>query len=145
MENKVYVVTRGEYSDYGIEHIFSTREAAEKYCTIDKNKYDEPMIKEWNLEDGSNILIEQVYRAINFTLADKADSNPVWEMQYNDSPFTFEINKYNRGGYYYYYGEKIITYFGGTIPVSKTIETDEEASKIIFDHIAKWKAEQLNL
>ena len=144
MENKVYVVTRGEYSDYGIEHIFSTREAAEKYCAIDKDKCYEPMIEEWNLEDGSNILIEQVYRAINFTLADKADSNPVWEMQYNDSPFTLEINMYNRGGSYYCFGEKT-TYFGGTIPVSKTIETDEEASKIIFNHITKWKAEQLNL
>lgn len=135
MENKVYMVIRGEYSDYGIEHIFSTREAAEKYCAIDKNKYDEPMIEEWNLEDGSNILIEQVYRAIRFTLADKADSNPVWEMQYNDSPFTLEINTYNRGGGYYC--------FGGTIPVSKTIETGEEASKIIFDHIAKWKQNNL--
>ena len=36
---KVYVITRGEYSDYGIERIFSTREAAEKYCAMDNDKY----------------------------------------------------------------------------------------------------------
>ncbi len=29
--SKVYVVTRGEYSDYSISHVFSTLELAEKY------------------------------------------------------------------------------------------------------------------
>lgn len=33
----------------------------------------------------------------------------------------------------------------GNIPVSKTITDDEKAKKIIFDHLAKWKAEQLGL
>jgi len=34
MEKKIYIVTSGEYSDYGIEAVFSTKEAAEKYATI---------------------------------------------------------------------------------------------------------------
>ena len=35
--NQVYVVTSGEYSDYGINAIFTTRELAEDY--VDKVNY----------------------------------------------------------------------------------------------------------
>jgi hypothetical protein len=47
----VYVVTTGEYSDYGIKAIFSAKELAEKYvadCLTDK--YDFPAIVEWELD-----------------------------------------------------------------------------------------------
>lgn len=33
--DKVYVVTSGDYSEYSIEKIFSTREMADKYCAME--------------------------------------------------------------------------------------------------------------
>lgn len=61
--NKVCVITRGEYSDYGIETIFTNREAAEKYCAVYSNVYgDEPMIEKWNITDGSEIECQHVYK-----------------------------------------------------------------------------------
>lgn len=37
-ENKAYVVTAGEYSDYRIEGIFSSREKAEEYINHSTDK-----------------------------------------------------------------------------------------------------------
>lgn len=36
MTKKVYAVSSGEYSDYGIEHIFSTKEKAEEFIKLQK-------------------------------------------------------------------------------------------------------------
>jgi hypothetical protein len=47
--NKVYVVVSGEYSDYGIEAIFSTREAAEEYMKVVTLSYS-PAIEEWDID-----------------------------------------------------------------------------------------------
>ena len=45
-ENKVYVVTAGEYSDYRIEGVFSSREKAEEYINHSTNP-DLNGIDEW--------------------------------------------------------------------------------------------------
>lgn len=50
----VYVVTRGCYSDYGIERIFSTRELAEQYVAAfatATRSADGYRIEEWTLDD----------------------------------------------------------------------------------------------
>ena len=38
---KVYVVTSGEYSDYHIDAVFDSREAAEVYCALGHGEYVE--------------------------------------------------------------------------------------------------------
>ena len=65
---KVYIVTSGDYSDYSIDSVFSTREAAEKRCAVWRQEelWDEPIIEEYELEDGSNIEVKQLYKAMVF-------------------------------------------------------------------------------
>lgn len=60
MENKVYVVASGEYSDYSIEAVFSTKELANDYVQqhgtrfrIEEYNIDEEVVKEtklWRIE-----------------------------------------------------------------------------------------------
>lgn len=45
---KVFIVTRGDYSDYGIERVFSTRQLAEAYLD---NRDDESRIEEYELDE----------------------------------------------------------------------------------------------
>lgn len=48
MENKVYVVTSGEYSDYSIEAVFSTVGLAESYIQQNGTEF---RIEEYNLDE----------------------------------------------------------------------------------------------
>lgn len=59
--SKVYVVTRGEDYKYHIDCVFSNREAAEKYCAVYADIFDEPKIEEYDLEDGTNIDVDHIY------------------------------------------------------------------------------------
>lgn len=54
----LYVVTSGEYSDYGIEAIFSTRELAQSYidATTSGDRWSQPGIEEWELDPGADDL-----------------------------------------------------------------------------------------
>lgn len=48
----IYVVTEGEYSDYHIEGVFLTKEAAEKYMKLHcYGKYDYPEVEEYETMD----------------------------------------------------------------------------------------------
>lgn len=137
--NKVYVVTRGKYSDYGIESIFTNREAAEKFCAVHPNIHgDEPMIEEWDISDGTEIECEKVYRAIFFSLY-YDDRISYIDMKYSTKPFTLDICKDRSTDWYIMQG------ISGYIPVNKRIEDTEVVKKIIYDNVAKWKAEQAGL
>lgn len=46
---KVYIVTQGDYSDYHIEQVFSTREKAQEY--IDHTGYDNSWIEEYDVDE----------------------------------------------------------------------------------------------
>lgn len=51
---KVYIVTRGSYSDYHIEKVFINKEQAESFvqlCNYHKDAYDLMEIEEWDAED----------------------------------------------------------------------------------------------
>lgn len=53
---KVYLVTSGTYSDYGVEAIFLDRQNAEAYCAArdtHSNCYDLHSIEEWDNSDGN--------------------------------------------------------------------------------------------
>lgn len=53
MNNKVYVVRYGAYSDQGIAGVFSTEEKAKRYCDIKNeiNSYDDYWIDEYILDE----------------------------------------------------------------------------------------------
>lgn len=149
---KVYAITRGEYSDYHIEKIFSTREAAEKYCAVDADKYDEPMIEEYYLENGSEIQIDRVYKAIFFqvipawTHGNRPVDRVLSSMKYSLSPFPTDIQENRKVEEKY--GNIIAAYKGisGWIPVAETPDLhDKKVEKMIRDRVAKWKAEQNGL
>lgn len=50
----IYIVTSGEYSDYGINAIFDAQEKAEAYIAYERThrKYWRPNIEEWELNEG---------------------------------------------------------------------------------------------
>ena len=48
MSKKIYVVTSGEYSDYSIQRVYSTKQMAEEFC----DRYDDDFrIEEYNLDE----------------------------------------------------------------------------------------------
>lgn len=52
---KIYIVTSGSYSDYGIDAVFSTKELAEIFVS----RFGEDMnIEEWDLDKGESELRE---------------------------------------------------------------------------------------
>lgn len=55
--NKVFVVTSGSYSDYGIDAIFTTRELAQSFIDAFKtDKWNEMDIEEWDLDPNKKHL-----------------------------------------------------------------------------------------
>ena len=57
--NKVFVVTSGTYSNYGIDAIFTTRELAQSFIDAFKaDKWKEMVIEEWDL-DPNKIHLKQ--------------------------------------------------------------------------------------
>lgn len=48
MEKKIYIVTSGEYSDYRIDAVFTTKEKAVEYVEQNGTNYD---IEEYNLDE----------------------------------------------------------------------------------------------
>lgn len=132
--DKVYVVTRGNYSDYRIEKIFATRYAAEKYCAIDTNEWDKPNIEEWDVRDGSNIQIDKVYKAVECTKWKFTGKLTIGETLYGSSPFVLSYDP--KPGYDYE------TYI---VPINRGIEGYDHIKKIILDSIAKYTAERIGL
>lgn len=48
---KIYVVTEGQYSDYGIRAVFLSREKAAAYIKANEGKYDDYFIEEYETSD----------------------------------------------------------------------------------------------
>ena len=104
---------------------------------MDNDKYDSPMIEEWDLEDGSNIICPNVYKAIWFVERYYGLS---FKIVYSNKPFMRDIQKdrENKLGY--------ILGISGYIPITKEIENKEDViEKIIRDNITIWKAQQAGL
>jgi len=56
MKNIIYVVTSGEYSAYGIEAVFDSKDLAKKFIDAFGNNYEEFMIEEYELNPHSKQL-----------------------------------------------------------------------------------------
>jgi len=54
MKNTIYVVTSGEYSDYGIDAIFTSKELAQKFVDSFNSGYFN--IEEWDLDPNATHL-----------------------------------------------------------------------------------------
>ena len=95
----VYIVTSGEYSDYGIDAVFQDRNKAESYCKC----HPDAEIEEWELFDDNiytpynvvyihmDILENNGQRIdFNFQTLSKEDAN--YYMTNNDSVTVFSSN-----------------------------------------------------
>jgi predicted glycosyl hydrolase (DUF1957 family) len=61
-EMRVFVVTTGNYSDYGIDSIFSTREKAEAYVKKNSHVLDCVNIDEWEVDSNSKAVERKYWR-----------------------------------------------------------------------------------
>src|SRR5579872_4521142 len=75
--NKVYLVTHGDYSDYGVCAVFSTRELADKYV----NGHNEYNIEEWGLDDNTENAIRTSYTCA-IGLQDSPKRKNSWDKTY---------------------------------------------------------------
>ena len=124
MEKKIYVITSGEYSDYHIVAIYTTREMAEEFiqsngndCTIEEYDIDKPISKEmklwfisFNIENGE---LENA-TTIDYKVEENKDT-------------CFYCDKYMGTAYMYLYVES---------------ETMDKAKKIACERFASIKANQ---
>lgn len=128
---KVYIVTSGEYSDYGIEIVFTDRDQAELYCAMHENDYDSPRVEEWDADDV------EIDSAKPYMRRWEAKISSSGQVRYIDDACTFKekntISKCRT-----FHGE----WFYTVIATLDKDKTEDEAKKIIFDRLVAWKYEQ---
>ena len=132
---KIYVVTRGCYSEYGIERVFLDPDEAEKYCATHNDQCDDPMIEIYDTDDNEKIECGKVYKAFKFEVSRNGnigvdDTN----IMYSLNPIKKEIYKSTS-----WYSE-----YNGQIPYEGEFEA-EKFKKIAYDEIAKFKAQEAGL
>ena len=125
-ENKVYVVTTGEYSDYRIEGVFSSREKAEEYINHSTNPYLNG-IDEWVLDEKKPDKGEKIFAVTS--AFDKIDfhvfGGGYYSIEYKD------LMQCNSG----WYGGCDIRFYIYT-------DTRERAIKIASERLRQVKAEE---
>ena len=133
---KVYVITSGEYSDYGICAVEIDRNRAECICaTLNKDVfYEKCEIEEYDTDDiqcDSNKKVMECYVAeFNYCTLDEV---------YMASPFiSFERNEIKMFNQNWKRHIRITATFAKGTPM-------EKARKIMKDRVAKWKAEREGL
>jgi hypothetical protein len=85
---KIYIVTSGTYSDYGINAIFDTKELAKKYISAFDQKYMEMNIEEWNLNEFD---FRPGYKAYRVRMNKKGNTKEI-EWLYYHSQFSEDDN-----------------------------------------------------
>lgn len=128
---KVYIVTSGEYSDYGIRRVFTNKEKAELYCAMHGGGCDPYYAEEWEVDDVEIDTTKPYMRQW------EARITPSGRMTWICGKCTFDeenaISKYRN------YNGSLFYIVIATLDKDKT---EEEAKKIIFDRLAAWKYEQ---
>jgi hypothetical protein len=74
---KVYIVTRGEYSDYGISKVFLDKEKAKKYVELSQHHWDTPRLEIYETYDDKIInkitYVDARYSKGNKNIEDELD------------------------------------------------------------------------
>ena len=134
--DKVYVVTAGEYSDYHIETICINREDAERYvCLHQGADLEEMRIEEYSICNGKELAHVKINRGIRFSMRDSIGITSR-EIVYSSRPVRTNVKSYSN------FDEKI---YHGTVslPDRFSIDNHEAIKKLIYDAVAKFKAEEL--
>ncbi|RGF28227.1 hypothetical protein DW106_08280 [Ruminococcus sp. AM09-18-1] len=134
--DKVYVVTAGEYSDYHIETICINREDAERYvCLHQGADLEEMRIEEYSICNGKELAHVKINRGVRFSMRDSIGITSR-EIVYSSRPVRTNVKSYSN------FDEKI---YHGTVslPDRFSIDNHEAIKKLIYDAVAKFKAEEL--
>lgn len=134
--DKVYVVTAGEYSDYHIETICINREDAERYvCLYQGVDLEEMHIEEYPICNGKELAHVKINRGVRFSMRDSIGITSR-EIVYSSRPVRTNVKSYSN------FDEKI---YHGTVslPDRFSIDNHEAIKKLIYDAVAKFKAEEL--
>lgn len=134
--DKVYVVTAGEYSDYHIETICINREDAERYvCLYQGADLEEMHIEEYPICNGKELAHVKINRGVRFSMHDSIGITSR-EIVYSSRPVRTNVKSYSN------FDEKI---YHGTVslPDRFSIDNHEAIKKLIYDAVAKFKAEEL--
>ncbi len=125
---KVYVVTSGEYSDYGIEEIFSEVGLAEAYISI--HKRHEEYEDEFRIEEyGLDPLAEQLRKGIG-----------TWEVYVHNDSDDFIAASPSDGTTVRKHGTKVIA-ADSYLTTYCFARNHAHAEKIAQDRFAKFSAE----
>lgn len=132
---KVYVITSGEYSDYCIQTVALSREKAEQICAMlnGSNGYrsDTAIIEEYDTDEIQCETNEDVGLCYDAAFDYKTLKNIYW-----CNPFySFGRNEIKRELSGHKYGILITATFPKDMP-------QEKVRKIMYDRVAKWKAEK---
>ena len=130
--NKVFIVTSGEYSDYGIDRVFSTEEKAKEWVDVITSMYDGNYnIEQYELDapipERKEYLLFEAYIENNTII--KSD----FEFYFADEPSEIKFFRQINGSY------DIVGI--GTIKLrqGESIESAKErAVKIVQDEFYKW-------
>lgn len=135
--DKVYIVTSGEYSDYGIDEVFDNREDAEKYvCLHKRNILDDFRIEEYDICKNAELDNVKVYYGITFILRD--NENNYFEIIYDNKPIETNIEEDDCFGQKECYGTLSLS--------NRNVFNDKDVvEKIVYDAVAKFKAEKAGI
>lgn len=128
----IYIAVSGDYSDYGIDAVFTVKEAAEKYVELrnKQSRYANASIEEWEADTPLPSLWYSVSLRQPFSSEGKGDEPVI-----GDGTPSLSVEKprtlvYKRNGFW------VGSAYG---------RTPEKARKNLWDAIAKAKAEEAGL
>ena len=137
-EMKVYVITSGEYSDYGIQAVALNRGKAEQICAMLNSLRgyycDISIIEEYDTDEMQCETDEDVGLCYKAEFNYKTLENIYWYEPF----YSFTRNEIKRG----FLNKKNSIFMSATFPKDMP---QEKVRKIMIDRVAKWKAEQVGL
>lgn len=136
---KIYVITSGEYSDYGIVAVFTDFEKAKLFCAAhnlqERYSYDYYIetydTDDYNIESNIKVYSAFKFRACHVKYSDDAEILIDSDILYSAKPISENI-EFNWESY---------CFAKGTIPFEGNISEDQ-MRKIVYDKIAVAKAER---
>lgn len=147
---KIYVVTFGEYSDYHIQGIYSNKEKAKEIMMLDADGYGYGNIEEWDLDNSDPEHIQwNTFYVIDY-LPFMKNADPISNIQ---GPFkcvgrnyTTYMNSDGKSGALVSYNYSTDIKFDdrgnrGYLPIIIFAGSKEQAKKIFYDKLAKWRYE----
>lgn len=129
----VYVVTSGEYSEYGIEAVFDNKEQAELYCATKEGHGDPKYVEEYDTEEYRFDSEKPVFMRWDCQIVKDCDGTILTNLE--SHPTFNKVNMINECGWT---GRKWISC---SVVLDRNC-TEEQAKKAILDRYAQWKYER---